>query len=76
MTKNSRKSADVVPKVYKNAQMWGGAPPPRAAGGEEGFGRGFKQPQQGIGLSDLREVGEHALISRGDLGARRFEIAE
>ena len=34
MTKNSRKSADVVPKVYKNAQMWGGAPPPRAAGGE------------------------------------------
>lgn len=25
MTKNSRKSADVVPKVYKNAQMWGGA---------------------------------------------------
>lgn len=34
MTKNSRKSADVVPKVYKNAQMWGGAPPPRTAGGE------------------------------------------
>lgn len=34
MTKNSRKSADVVPKVYKNAQMWGGTPPPRAAGGE------------------------------------------
>ena len=33
MTKNSRKSADVVPKVYKNAQMWGGAPP-RAAGGD------------------------------------------
>ena len=34
MTKNSRKSADVVPKVYKNAQMWGGALPPRTAGGE------------------------------------------
>ena len=34
MTKNSRKSADVVPKVYKNAQMWGGVQPPRTAGGE------------------------------------------
>jgi len=39
MTKNSRKSADVVPKVYKNAQMWGGAPP-AAAPARRGRGRG------------------------------------
>ena len=34
MTKNGPKSADVVPKVYKNAQMWGDAQLPRAAGGK------------------------------------------
>ena len=34
MTKNTRKSAEVVPKGYKTAPMGGGAPPPRAAGGE------------------------------------------
>ena len=34
MTKNRPNSAFVVPKVYKTALMGGGAPPPRAAGGE------------------------------------------